>query len=558
MAPHEWEWTGPDGRIYEVLDFPFTDTDGSTLIMETGIDITERKRAEEQIREQAVLLDKAHDAVAVRDLNQRLIYWNKGAERLYGWTAEEAIGRNADEILYKGSSRPIEAEKTILEKAEWIGELLQVAKDGREITVQSRWTLVRDNEGKPKSILIINTDFTEKKLELQLIHAQRNESIGLLANGIAHDLNNMLSPITLSLALLREEVKDGEGQKTIDLLEKSTDRGANLVKQIQSFAQRIESEREHIQVAAIISETEQIIKETFPRNIELRTSVTENLHTVLGDPTQLHQVLINLCVNARDAMSNGGILTISAENFYIDENYAHMHVDAKVGPYIAITVSDTGIGIPPEIQDRIFVPFFTTKEFGKGTGLGLSIVLTIVKSHGGFINVYSEVGKGSAFKVYLPAIETAETKIVQKESEMPSGNGETILVVEDEAAIREITRSTLQKYGYKVLTADDGAEAIAVYMKNRTKIRLVLMDLMMPSMDGEASIKVLRKINPTVKIIAVSGLVEKERKTRAKYQVQGLLPKPYTAKKLLKTLRETLNTVDKGPNAPKQKDTAGN
>jgi two-component system cell cycle sensor histidine kinase/response regulator CckA len=507
-------------------------------------DITERKRAEERIREQASLLDKAQDAIVVKDLKNRFIYWNKGAERLYGWTAEEAIGKNAFELLYKGESPLlIEAQKSVIEMGEWSGELHKVTKDGKEIIAESRWTLVHDNEGKPKSILIINTDITEKKkLESQLLRAQRMESIGTLAGGIAHDLNNLMTPMMLSLQMLKQKFKDEQSQKLLTILEKNSQRGADLIKQVLSFSRGVEGEYKPLQSKHIISEIEKVLKETFPRNIEIRTDMQEDLWTIAGDTTQLHQVLMNLCVNACDAMSDGGILNISAENIFVDENYTRMYVEAKVGSYVAIAVSDTGTGIPPEILDRIFEPFFTTKELGKGTGLGLSTALAIVKSHGGFVNVYSEVGNGTKFKVYLPAIKTELQEAEEQKFEMPTGNGEFILIAEDEGSISEITCSTLEAYGYKVLMAQDGAEAVAVYAENIDKIKVVLMDMMMPVMDGQASIRAIRKINPEVKIISVSGLTEKDRLANIADYTKAFLPKPYTAEKLLKAIHEVLST----------------
>jgi two-component system cell cycle sensor histidine kinase/response regulator CckA len=505
-------------------------------------DITERKRAEEQIREQAALLDKAHDAIALRNLEQNLIYWNKGAEYLYGWTAEEAIGKNADELLYKEqSSNLIEAEKSVIEKGEWTGELGQITKKGKEIIVQSRWTLVCDSEEKPKSILIINTDITEmKKLEAQLLRSQRMESIGTLAGGIAHDLNNMLTPMMLSQQMLKEKFKDEQSQKLLTILENNTQRGANLIKQVMSFARGIEGERKPLQVSHIVSEIDKIAKETFPKNIELRTDIPNDLFTISGDATQLHQVIMNLCVNARDAMPYGGVLSITAENFFVDNNFVRMHTEAKVGSYVAIIISDTGTGIPPKIIDKIFEPFFTTKEHDKGTGLGLSTALAIVKSHGGFINVYSEVGRGTAFRVYLPAIRTEIHETCEQQPELLVGNGEWILVVEDEESIRDVTFSTLEMSGYKVLTANDGAEAVALYAQNIDKIKVILMDMMMPVMDGQASIRAIRRVNPEVQIIAVSGLAEKDRLTKVADLANAFLPKPYTAEKLLKTMHEVL------------------
>ena len=500
-------------------------------------------RAEEKIREQAALLDKAHDAIGVWDLEQRLIYWNKGAEHLYGWAAEEIIGKNADKLLYREeSSRRVEAKKSVIEKGEWAGDLHEVTKDGKEIIVEGRWTLVRDDAGKPRSILVINTDITEKKkLEAQFLRAQRMESIGTLAGGIAHDLNNVLTPIMLSLQLLKDKFKDEEYQKLLDILDRNTKRGADLIKQVLSFARGVEGERIPLQVKHIIPEIETVAKETFPKNIEIRTDIPRDLRTISGDATQLYQVIMNMCVNARDAMPDGGNLRISAENFFIDENYARMHTEAKVGSYIVITVSDTGTGISPEVLDRIFEPFFTTKELGKGTGLGLSTALGIVKSHGGFITVYSEVGKGTTFQVYLPAITTEIQEAGRQKLELPFGNGEFILVAEDEVSICEITRSTLEAYGYKVLTAENGEQAVVLYTENKDKIKVVLMDMMMPVMDGQTSIRAICTINPEVKIIAVSGLIGKDRLANVALHTKAFLPKPFTAEKLLKTIHEVLN-----------------
>ncbi len=508
-------------------------------------EIGERKQAEEKIREQATLLDNAQEAVGVRSLEHRLIYWNKGAQRLYGWTAEEAIGKNPVEFLFKDKEEPpqlIESKRVVLEKGEWKGELHEVTKDGREVIVESHWTLICDSEGKPKSILVVNTDITEKKMfEAHLLRAQRMESIGILAGGIAHNLNNMLTPMMMSLHMLKKKFKDEQSQKLLTILEKDSQRGADLIKQVLSFSRGVEGERIPLQVAHIIAEIEKIAKETFPRNIEIRTDIQKDLFTISGDATQLHQVIMNLCVNARDAMPDGGTLSISAENFSIDETYARMHTEAKVGSYVVIVVSDTGIGIPPKILDRIFEPFFTTKEFGKGTGLGLSTALAIVKSHGGFINVYSEVGKGTKFRVYLPAIKTEIQNVEEQQLELLTGNGELVLVAEDEDSVREVTVSTLEKYGYNVLAANDGADAVTLFAQNKGKVEVILMDLMMPIMDGHASIRAIRKINPEVKIIAVSGLAEKDRLAKVADYTNAFLPKPYTAEKLLKTIHEVLS-----------------
>lgn len=497
----------------------------------------ERKQTERKIREQAALLDVATDAIFVRDLDNTILFWNKAAESLYGWKKEEAIGKKIQQLwVAKNLLQIQEALNILMKNGSWEGELYQTTRYEKEIIVESRWTLVTF-ENNSQSILVVNTDITQKKLlEAQFLRTQRLESIGTLASGIAHDLNNVLAPILMTAQLLETQYHDERSKRLLPILITNAKRGANLVKQVLSFTRGVEGDRTILQLKHLILEIWQVAKETFPKSIEINCETSRNLWTISGDATQLHQVLMNLCVNARDAMPNGGILTISAENFIVDENYAQMHLDAKIGSYIITTVSDTGMGIRQEILDRIFEPFFTTKELGKGTGLGLSTVVGIVKSHGGFINVYTEVGKGSKFQVYLPAQQTTETT-EEKELELPQGNGELILVIDDEASIREITKTSLETYNYKVITASDGIEAVALYAEYRDKISIVLTDMLMPAMDGLTTIRTLHKINPNVKIIAISGLATTE-KMNAAYDlgIKAFLSKPYTAKQLLETI----------------------
>lgn len=504
-----------------------------------------RQETDARIREQASLLDKAQDAIFVIRLDRRITYWNKSAERLYGWTAVEAGGQLTT-LLHTDKTAFDSAFELVQARGEWVGELEQVDKAGLLLLIEARWTLVRDSNDEPLSILAIHTDIRErKKLEQQFFRAQRLESIGTLAGGIAHDLNNVLTPIMLSIEVLQATHTDDDSREMLSTIAASAKRGAEMVAQVLSFARGMEGRRVEVQSKHLISDIEKIARDTFPKSISVHTKVNADLWTVLGDPTQLHQVLLNLSLNARDSMIDGGQIHIHADNVTLDLHYAAMNIEAKPGPHVLLEVEDTGAGIPKPILDKIFDPFFTTKEIGKGTGLGLSTSLAIVKSHGGFLRVYSEVNKGTRFRIYLPASSDPTAHASEDAPvELPRGDGETILVVDDEASIRQITKQTLEAFGYRALLAADGAEAVAIYARHQATISVVLTDMMMPVMDGPATIQVLRKLNPTVKIVAASGINANGSVAKAMgHGVQDFLPKPYTADALLRILRRVIHGV---------------
>ncbi|NJD77625.1 MAG: PAS domain S-box protein [Candidatus Methanoperedens sp.] len=493
------------------------------------------------------VVEAANDAIISSDSSGNIISWNKRAHAVFGYSGEEVMGKPLT-ILMPGQYEDVHLMG--------LGRIRSTGEFGYKGKTFESHGLRKDGTEFPIEISIagwktedrafytgIIRDITEKKrLEVQLLRKQRMESIGTLAGGIAHDINNILTPIMLSLQILKEKTKDEQSRKVIAIMEQSSQRGADLIKQVLSFSRGIEGERKPLQITDQISEIEKVLKETFPRNIEIRTDIEERLFTISGDVTQINQILMNLCVNARDAMPDGGILNITASNFFIDENYARMDNEAKAGSYVIIGVSDTGVGISPEILDRIYEPFFTTKEFGRGTGLGLSTALAIVKSHGGFINVDSKVGKGTAFKVYLPST-IAETENADERQSPERGHGEWILVVDDEASIRDITTATLKSNLYNVIAAEDGIEAVALYSQKRKDIKAVLMDMAMPNMGGLACISILRKIDPKVKVIAVSGLTEKDKLAKVEdARIGAFLSKPYTADRLLRTIHEVISS----------------
>jgi len=517
-------------------------------VIVTFMDVSARIEAERAQREQAQLLDHASDAIVVHDLNHRVLYWNKGAERIYGWPAAEAVGRNALQ-LHVGELEPFQsAFESVLTEGEWMGEVRPRTKTGAPLVVQCRSTLIRDAGGRPKSILLINTDITEKRrLEAQFLRAQRLESIGSLASGVAHDLNNVLTPIRMAVGLLKLKLPptDAEGQRVLASLETNAARGAQLVRQVLGFGRGYDGEKIVVQPAHVAREVAQIVGDTFPKSIRLHTSLERELWTIRGDPTNLHQVILNLCLNARDAMADGGRLSVVLRNVVVDAAHSGMNAEVTPGNYVAISVADSGCGIPAGIRDKIFEPFFTTKAKDKGTGLGLSTVQAIVKAHAGFIGLDSQENRGSTFTVYLPA-EGAASPSGEPSDETavaPGGNNQLILVVEDEDAIRLVARNILERFGYRVLLAENGVQAVSLYSFHREDIALVITDLAMPLMDGPTTILALRSLAPAVKIIASSGVgtqAAPEAGWAVSVGVPYFIAKPYTAEALLKLVAKVL------------------
>jgi two-component system, cell cycle sensor histidine kinase and response regulator CckA len=475
------------------------------------------------------------------------VTWSIELEALYGLAPGSFDNSHAQwlETIYPEDRPKVEAE---LSKSRQLRQGLDLEFRIVDPDTNIQWIAIKSNifldrTGNPTRTIGIHMDITEKKqLEQQFLRAQRLESLGTLASGIAHDLNNILTPIlsVAQLLPLRLTNIDDRSQNLLKILESSARRGADLIKQILSFARGIEGKRVCLQPHHLLVDIQKIVQQTLPKSIEIDTDIAADLWTVLGDMTQLHQVLMNLCVNARDAMPQGGTLSIQATNCSIDETFARNHLDATVGNYVAITVADTGTGIQPQLLHRIFDPFFTTKEIGKGTGLGLSAVMGIIKSHDGFLDVQSQVNQGTQFQIYIPACDTP-IQPVENEPELPSGRQQLILVIDDEIAISTLIKATLETYNYRVLTANDGAQAIELYVQHRDAIDSVLIDMMMPVMDGLTTVTALHQLNPDLPVIAMSGLNSIEAVAQAeRFGCRHFIAKPFTTKDLLQTLADCL------------------
>lgn len=512
-----------------------------------------KRAADLRIREQAALIDKAHDAILVQDLHGQVLYANPSAEALYGWSLTELQAGHAAPLFSDQNPAMLEARRLACERGEWQGELGQQTRAGRTLTVESRCSLIRDDAGQPKALLLINRDVTaERQFQAEALRLQRMEGIGAIAGGIAHDLNNALAPVLLGAQILRREVASGELERLLGLMEASARRGTEMVRQVLLFARGRDGDQQRLDPRQLLEEMAKLARDTFPRHIQVEAYAASDLWPVRGNATELYQVLLNLCVNARDAMPGGGTLSLIADNVELGPREVRDIPSARPGSYVAFMVSDTGTGIPPEVLPRIFEPFYTTKPEGVGTGLGLSTASRIIRAHGGVITVKPGTTEGTTFEVFLPRLEDKAPPSTASHPTPPArGCGELVLVADDEQAIRELLRRGLEDHGYRVITASDGAEAVSRFLERSAEVALVILDARMPSLDGPAALERMRATKPGLRALLLSGgdgpAVRGAGGGRAGDAVLG---KPIELPDLLDSVAELLATSREEPHHP--------
>jgi PAS domain S-box-containing protein len=508
--------------------------------------ITERKQAEKDRTRLATAIEQAAEMVIITDLDGAIAYVNPAFERVTGYSRSEVIGRNPR--ILKSGHQDIASYKrlweTIADGRTWNGFLINRRKDGTIVHTEATISPVKDVAGNIVNFVAVQRDVTgELKLQNQLAQAQKMEAVGILAGGIAHDFNNLLQ-VTLGFSeiLLEEKQESDPEYKDLQKIFQAARSGAELVQQLLTFSRKVEPKTVPLDVTEPIMQVKKFLNRTIPKMIDIRINLSGDLAEIDADPTQIEQILMNLAVNARDAMPDGGTLTMSAKNETLDSEYAKSHPGVTAGDYVLLAIADTGTGMDAATIEHVFEPFFTTKEVGRGTGLGLAMVYGIVKQHGGHITCHSERGHGTTFKIYLPAIKETIEPATESLEDMPCLGTETVLLVDDEEAVRELGSRILKRNGYTVLTAADGEEALDLYTRQENGIALVILDLIMPTMGGIDCLKRILQINPRGRTLIASGYSgDTSIKECLNLGARGFVSKPFRYKELLKQVRKTLD-----------------
>ncbi|MCX6546380.1 MAG: response regulator [Acidobacteria bacterium] len=569
-APHHWEWFGPDGRNYDIFDFPFTDTDGTPLILEMGIDITETKRARTALTEANESLERrvadrttelrlsearlrdvvfsVADWVWEVDENGVYTYSSEKGYDLLGVSSEDVVGKTPFDFMPPDEARRVGAifseiaarKAPIRDLENW-----NIRRNGERVCLLTNAAPILDEAGNLRGYRGVDKDITtQRQLEAQFLQAQKMEVVGRLASGIAHDFNNLLTIINGTADLMLTDLKESGPQRSdLQDIRQAGEQAASLTRQLLAFSRKQIMKFEALDLSKLVADIQGILQRLIGEDIALVVVPAKDVGCVMADSAQIQQVVMNLTVNARDAMPNGGTLTIETRDIVLDEAYAEEHPSVQSGPHVMLAISDTGTGMDEATRARIFEPFFTTKGPGKGTGLGLSTVYGIVKQSGGSIWVYSEPGMGTTFKIYLPRVERVVHKIQPAPAVVSVQGVETILLVEDDEAVRCLAKRVLQKAGYTVLTASNGAEALLLLERHDGPVHLMLTDMVMPGMSGRELVARIGHLSPRTKILCTSGYTDEA------ILHQGLLAeaahfigKPYSVAELTRKVREVLES----------------
>jgi two-component system cell cycle sensor histidine kinase/response regulator CckA len=550
VEDYELEIRHRDGHLTPVVYNASVYHDSSAEIVglfAAARDISQRKQAEEKNLWMAAIVESSDDAIIGKTLDGLMTSWNKGAANLYGYTDAEAVGQPISLLVPPDRQDEVSQLLEKIKRGEHVEhyETVRRTKKGRAIDISLTISPIRNPEGEIIGASTIARDITaQKSLQRQLLQAQKMEAIGTLAGGIAHDFNNLLTVVLgfSELLLIGKDERD-PAQEDLQKINEAARKGAELVQRILAFSRKTEINPRPLNLNREIQQVKKLLVRTIPKMIEIELALSGELATVNADPVQIEQVLMNLAVNAKDAMPDGGTLTIETKNVALDEEYCRMHLGAIPGDYVLLSVSDTGHGMDKETLNHIFEPFYTTKGVGRGTGLGLAMVYGIVKQHGGYTTCYSELAVGTVFKIYLPVVPTEAQSEIRTEKPRLSRGTETILLVDDEEHVRELGKRVLEKYGYTVLTAASGKQALVVYEKNKDQISLVILDLIMPEMGGRECLERLLKIEPLAKVLIASGYAaEGQTKEGIETGAKGFVGKPFDMRQMLHTVREVLDS----------------
>jgi PAS domain S-box-containing protein len=544
----ETSWRRKDGGIIDVLlsTAPIVPGDLSQGVVFTALDITAMKKSREAQTRLATAVEQAEEIIEITDVTGAIQYVNPAFERTTGFSQSEVIGRNPN-ILQSGEHGEAfyqDLWATIKGGKVWKGRFINRTKDGAILHEDAVISPVRDSRGSIVNFVAVKRDVTQElALQQQLLHAQKMEAIGILAGGIAHDFNNLLQ-VTSGFSELLLAGKDESDPEYKDLMKilRAARNGADLVQRLLTFSRKVEPAPVPLNLNRQVHDVERLLRRTIPKMIAIELDLSDDVSNIFADPTQMEQLLMNLALNARDAMPEGGILRMVTRNVTLDRDFCSSYVGVKPGQYVALTVSDTGHGMDAETLNHIFEPFYTTKELGRGTGLGLAMVYGIVKQHDGLIVCQSSTGEGTSFHVYLPTVEAAVETTAYLTQELPAFGSETLLVVDDETAVRELGRRFLEKAGYSVLTAADGNEALTMFRKERERIALVVLDLIMPGMGGMECLRELIKIDPAAKVLVASGHADDQSREQAfQLGARAFVRKPYVMTSLLQQVRRALD-----------------